>query len=150
MEKCGTRFIKKVCSLIKLCQVMIKFKVRQKLLCKLWLHLSIFLKHPSLWFYITSLWKFQKFVSFARTVFCISCYPNITIKLSLFSWPFLISSKWSWLFFNSFILNQVSLYKNLSYSHILFSYYSYSSLTPFLRVFKTVLFFTCCFQQKHF
>ena len=106
------------------------------MLCKLWLHLSIFLKHPSLWFYITSLWKFQKFASFARIVFCIPGYPNTIKKLSLFSWPFLLSSKWSWRFFSSLILNQVSLYKNLSYSHILFSYYSYSPLTPFLRVLK--------------
>lgn len=59
-------------------------------------------------------------------------------KISLFSQPFTISSKWPWHFSNSFILIQVSVYKNLSYSHSLFLSYFYSPLTHLLLFLKTL------------
>lgn len=109
-----------------------KIKVRHKL-CELWLHPSVFLKHPGLWFYIISSWKFQKSGSFIRMVFYSTRQFKYSNKIITVSLPFPLSPKWSQHFsilpfqikfqsvkisnIHTFILTLVSFSTNSSHSY---------------------------------
>lgn len=134
-EKCATRFTKKVHLLNKFHQTMIQFKARYKFLRDLWLHLSVLPKHPSLWFYRTSSWKFQRSGSFARMVFHSTRqfkYSNkiITVFLTISNKSKMIS-----VFFPFLHLESSSIPKKSLITTHLFSHCSHSPLTLLTQTF---------------